>query len=474
MGYLTADGLEASVQYLAATYPAFCQAIVLPETSVEGRTSRALKIASGGGDRRGVLFLGGVHAREVVNPDLLVSFAFDLCQAYADGTGLTFGPESYSAGIVKLIVEGMDVFVFPLVNPDGRAYVQAPGGDVWWRKNRRLDPTTGCYGVDINRNYDLLWSSGIGTSSSPCDYQIYKGPSAFSEPETRNVRWLLDTYPNIMGMIDVHSYSDDILYPWGDADDQTTDPSKNFQNPAYNGLRGVPGSAVYGEYIPQADLDWYTSTGDAVQAAIKAVRGTVYTMKQSIGLYPTSATSDDYSYSRHFVDRAQGRVYTYTVETGTEFQPPYSEALNIMTEVSSGLVQFCLECICTVTVLARGTELMSRLKLLRAFRDRVLLTTAVGVSLAESLVRHGAELVKLVVADHAMRDRAAGLLASVEAAASRDTPLDADLVSRAQALIGELAERSSPELRDTLAAIARDAEQFKGQTIADGLRALSS
>jgi len=82
--------------------------------------------------------------------------------------------------------------------------------------------------------------------------------------------------------------------------------------------------------------------------------------------------------------------------------------------------------------------------------------------------------VKLVVADHAMRDRAAGLLASVEAAASRDTPLDADLVSRAQALIGELAERSSPELRDTLAAIARDAEQFKGQTIADGLRALSS
>src|SRR6516162_782337 len=306
VGYLTADGLEASVQYLAATYPAFCQAIVLPETSVEGRTSRALKIASGGGDRRGVLFLGGVHAREVVNPDLLVSFAFDLCQAYADGTGLTFGPESYSAGIVKLIVEGMDVFVFPLVNPDGRAYVQAPGGDVWWRKNRRLDPTTGCYGVDINRNYDLLWSSGIGTSSSPCDYHIYKGPSAFSEPETWNVRWLLDTYPNIMGMIDVHSYSDDILYPWGDADDQTTDPSKNFQNPAYNGLRGVPGSAVYGEYIPQADLDWYTSTGDAVQAAIKAVRGTVYTMKQSIGLYPTSATSDDYSYSRHFVDRAQG------------------------------------------------------------------------------------------------------------------------------------------------------------------------
>ncbi len=475
MGYLTADGIEACVQYLAATYPAFCQAIPLPETSVEGRTSRALKIASGSGSgRRGVLFLGGVHAREVVNPDLLVSFALDLCQAYADGTGLTFGPKSYNDGMVKLIVESLDVFIFPLVNPDGRAYVQAPGGDVWWRKNRRLDPASGCYGVDINRNFDLLWSSGIGTSSSPCDYQIYKGPSAFSEPETRNVRWLLDSYPDIMGMIDVHSYSDDMLYSWGDADDQVTDPSKNFQNPAYDGLRGVPGSALYGEYIPRADLDWYTSTGSAVQGAIQAVRGTSYAVKQSIKLYPTSATSDDYSYSRHFTDGKKSRVYAYTVETGTEFQPPYSEALNIITEVSSGLVQFCLECVCAVTELARGTELTGRLDLLRAFRDQALLVTAAGAGLAESLVRHGAELTKLIVTDHALRDRAVDLLAAVEAAASRDVPLDADLVSRAQTLAAELAERGSPGLRDTLTKIVSDAEQFKGRTIPDGLRALGA
>ena len=56
--------------------------VVLPEPSVEGRTCRALKIAAGtGGNRRAVLFLGGVHAREIVNPDLLIRFAFDLCQS---------------------------------------------------------------------------------------------------------------------------------------------------------------------------------------------------------------------------------------------------------------------------------------------------------------------------------------------------------------------------------------------------------
>jgi carboxypeptidase T len=474
MGYLTAAGIEACVQYLAATYPGFCEAIVLPETSVEGRTSRALKIASGGGQRRGVLFLGGVHAREIVNPDLLVSFALDLCEAYAGGTGLTFGAKSYDSVTVKLIVEALDVFVFPLVNPDGREYVQAPGGDVWWRKNRRFDPATGCYGVDLNRNFDLLWSSGIGTSSSPCDYQIYKGASAFSEPETRNVRWLLDTFPQIVGMIDVHSYSDDLLYPWGDADDQTTDPSKNFQNPIYDGLRGVPGSTIYGEYIPQPDLDWFTATGNSVEAAIQAVRGTAYVVKQSIGLYPTSGTSDDYSYSRHFVDGAKSRVFGYTLETGTEFQPPYSEAVNIITEVSSGLIQFCLECLCSVTEVARGTVLMDRLNALRQFRDQVVLSTRAGTGLAASLNKHTAELAQLLAADQSLRDQAAGLLAAVESAASHGKVLDADLVSRAQQLAGELSARSSPELRDTLAASSRDAEHFRGKTIPDALRAMGS
>jgi len=474
MGYLTAAGIAACVQYLAATYPGFCEAIVLPETSVEGRTSRALKIASGGGQRRGVLFLGGVHAREIVNPDLVVSFAFDLCEAYAGGTGLTFGAKSYDSVAVKLIVEALDVFVFPLVNPDGREYVQAPGGDVWWRKNRRLDPASGCYGVDLNRNFDLLWSSGIGTSSDPCDYQIYKGPSAFSEPETRNVRWLLDTYPQIMGMIDIHSYDNDLLYPWGDADDQTTDPSKNFQNPAYDGLRGVPGSTIYGEYIPQPDLDWFTATGNAVEAAIQAVRGTGYTVKQSIKLYPTSGTSQDYSYSRHFVDGAQSSVFTYTLETGIEFQPLYSEALNIIAEVSSGLVQFCLECLCSVTELARDTGLMDRLDALRQFRDEVVLTTIAGADLVASLTKHSAELAQLLAGDPTLRDQAAELLAAVESAASHGRALDAELVDRAQQLAGELSARGSPELRDALAAAIRDAEQFRRQTIPDALRAMAS
>jgi carboxypeptidase T len=451
--YLTADGIDDAIQYLASQSPSICQAIVLPEPSVEGRTCRALKIAAGtGGNRRAVLFLGGLHAREIINPDLLIRFAFDLCSAYGSGGGLQFGNQTFSAAFVKLIVESLDIYIFPLVNPDGRAYVQAPGGDVWWRKNRSYHPASNCYGVDINRNFDFQWPSGIGTSANPCDYQIYKGPSAFSEPETRNVRWLLDVHPNIMAMIDIHSYDNDLLYPWGDGPDQETSPGGQ-------------------DYLPPADLDWYTSVGNSVQSAIRSVRGTAYSVKQSIQLYPTSGTSMDYAFSRSFVNSKDTKVYAYTLETGTEFQPTYTVALPIMNEVAAGLVQFCIECVCAITGLAGGTELEDRLDRLRAFRDQELVATEAGAVLARSLVRHGAELTALLITHPALRDRAFRLLVAVEAAVSQDAPLEAGIVTGAQALAAELAERSSPELRDTLAAIITEAGQFTGRTIRTALQA---
>jgi hypothetical protein len=136
----------------------------------------------------------------------LVTLALKLCQAYTNGTGLSFGGKNYSAEQIALIVDALDVVICPLVNPDGRTYVQSPAGQAMWRKSRALNPGQPCRGVDLNRNSDFLWSSGIGTSSSSCS-DVFKGPSAFSEPETRNVRHLLDDYPNIGYFIDVHAPS---------------------------------------------------------------------------------------------------------------------------------------------------------------------------------------------------------------------------------------------------------------------------
>jgi murein tripeptide amidase MpaA len=433
------------------------------------------KSTGGSGHRHGVLFIGGVHARELVNPDTLLSWALGLCQAYTNGTGLTFGPKSYSSGIVKLLVEGLDILVLPCVNPDGRAYVQAVGGNPWWRKSRSLNPGLPCRGVDLNRNCDFLWSSGIGTSADSCS-DVFKGPTAFSEPETQNVRWLLDTYTNIECMIDVHSYSQLVLYPWGDDENQTTDPNQNFRNPAYDGLRGGTGDTTYREYIPASDQSWFQQTGNRIRDAIAAIRGRVYTVQQSIQLYPTTGTWHDYAYSRHFVDASKRRVYSYTLETATEFQPPAAEAANVTIEVSAGLTEFATACLCIIEELTRGTALSQRLDRFRHFRDEVMRVLPAGQRYLRLVDLHGAELVTLVMGSRELSRQAStlvGRLAELLPEGRRKRAADAKTVTMGVALLDRVADRASPGLRRALTGVKDDAEHFRGKSLADGLAAAS-
>lgn len=491
-GYLNAFGIEAGLLYLASKYPSICQLIVLPEQSHEGRTIRAVKIAGGtAADRPGVLFIGGVHAREIVNPDLLLSFAQNLCQAYTPsssgpvyfpGTGLVFGGKSYSASTVQVVVNSLDIFIFPLVNPDGRVYVQSPKGDPWWRKNRNPNPGLNCMGVDLNRNYDFLWSSGIGTSPNPCNYDFFKGSAAFSEPETRNVRHLLDTYPNIMCMADVHSYAgadgELVLHPWGDDKNQTFDPSQNFMNSKYEGLRGTPWDTLYKEYIPAGDLDWFVTTGNSVRDAIAAVRGRVYTVQQAGLLYPVSGTGNDYPYSRHFVDATKKRVFSYTLETGTEFQPLYGEALDIISEVSAGLIEFCLACFCVIEETVRGTALEAELSAMRGFRDVEMVSTSAGRKYLRLLQENAAEILQLVVPDERLRRQAVDVLSKMHGVVlSRNDPkpkaFDAKLIRAADDLLTKVSDKGSTRLKKAIAEVRQDLRHFRGAAVLEGLKSAS-
>ena len=136
-------------------------------------------------------------------------------------------------------------------------------------------------------------------------------------------------------------------------------------NPKFDGLRGYPEDTdqpnypygtndpdeskenLYQEYIDASDLDWFVKTGKKISNGILFVRGTNYTVKQSIGLYPTTATSDDYAYSRHSVNETKRKVMGVTLESGKEFQPQITEGTNIISEVSSGLVAFCMSLLST-------------------------------------------------------------------------------------------------------------------------------
>jgi len=348
MGYMTAEEVESALINLQILHPDIVTIIELPHHTWENRISHAVRVHAGKNeDRVGVLFTGSMHAREWGGSDICMSFLVNFINAYLANEGLNFGGKSFTAAQICTILENTDLFVFPDVNPDGKNYSQTydPTSDkqgFWWRKNRNpntsVDPSNP--GVDLNRNFDFLWDSGIGTSSKPSS-PIYKGESPFSEPETRNIRYLFDTYQNIGYFVDIHSYSGLILYSWGDDDNQTTDPEQNFMNPVYDGKRGILNDTLYGEFISIQDQDKLVSLANSMNKALATVRGNHYTVQQAVGLYPTSATSDDYAFSRHIANNLNNKVYSYTIEFGETFVPPFSEMSNIVKDVCAAMGELC-------------------------------------------------------------------------------------------------------------------------------------
>ncbi|HYR87671.1 MAG TPA: M14 family metallopeptidase [Terriglobia bacterium] len=357
--YLNVADIEHSLA-VAATGPnvGFTQLIKLPNKTWEGRECHAIKIAHGGGaGRPGIYFLGGIHAREWGSPDILLNFVEQVCEAYRTQSSITLGGMTFTKAQIQKIVNEKDVYVFPQANPDGRNHslTQAPD----WRKNRRPAPAgssnPACVGVDLNRNYDFLWNypthfdpaAPVANSTDPCDHDVYIGPAPASEPETKNVVWMLDNFPDIRYFIDIHSYSEDILYNWGDDQNQSQNPEMSFLNPAFDGKRGVANDAKYREFITDADKAAVLKLAKQMRAAILAVRGRKYTVMQSMSLYPTAGSSDDYAYSRHLANSSKPKIFSYTIEWGsqdneTPFHPPYSEMKHIIQEITAALLQFCL------------------------------------------------------------------------------------------------------------------------------------
>ncbi|MGW0787504.1 M14 family metallopeptidase [Streptomyces sp. NPDC002911] len=347
--YLNVAEIESAISSLHDVYPEATEIITPPHTTHEGRTARLLRVGPrrGDGEVPAILLLGGVHAREWVPPDALISLAADLLEAHGSGTGLGYGSSSITAAQVGKLMESLVLFFFPCVNPDGRAFSQA--ASPMWRKNRRPAPAgssgPSCVGVDLNRNFDFLWNhtakfapdADVHTSDRACDPQVYRGPAAASEPETRNVVWALDNCPEIRWLVDVHSAVPVILHNWGSDRNQTGAPGDNFRNPGLDAVRGRPGDDI-GEFIPEEDLRTAVGLAERMSDAVRAVRGADYGVEPAYGLYPTSGTSDDYAYSRHFTDPAATKVFGYTIECGDTFQPPFGEAEQVIREVSAALL----------------------------------------------------------------------------------------------------------------------------------------
>jgi murein tripeptide amidase MpaA len=313
--YLDAAEVAARIQSLSAEFPALCQLSTLPELShgydgsnvaLAGATSiQLLRIANNLGDhsRPGFLLICGTHAREWVNPLIAVEFAEQLLR--------NFNPASADPDVLQVnrIIQEGEVFIVPVMNPDGLNF--SAHDDAGWRKNRR--PNAGapaCPGVDNNRNYEVYFG-GAGSAASVCS-DTYRGPSALSEPENRNIRHLLEQFPNILIGVDSHSQGEKIFRPTASG-----------------------GVAIASLPVFPADEAIYADLEAAAVAAIQSVSGKTY---QTGSTSNHSGTSDEYMFFAH-------RIFGFDVECALSHQPPIATALVSVQEVTAALRALALKAV---------------------------------------------------------------------------------------------------------------------------------
>jgi hypothetical protein len=205
-GYFTFDELVAAFDALATAHPA----IVAPKASIgtshEGRPLWMWKVSDNPlvDEPEPEVHLDALHhAREPAGLMALYWFVKTIVEGYATDPG-------YAS-----LVDRREIFVIPCVNPDGYVYNQTtnPAGGGLWRKNRRVNGN-GTYGVDLNRNYGYLWGfDDIGSSPTPGS-ETYRGPSAFSEPETQAIAAFAQAHSAGISL-SVHTYGGFHLYPFG-------------------------------------------------------------------------------------------------------------------------------------------------------------------------------------------------------------------------------------------------------------------
>jgi len=271
-GYHSAESLVQDLRQLAESRPNIAELRQIGQ-SIEGRPIHVLRI----GDRRGgtpkILFMGCHHAREWISVEVPFLLGKELIERADE-------PE-----IAGWLSRG-EIWVAPMVNPDGHEYCRT--AERLWRKNRRRN-SDGSTGVDPNRNYGYMWGVlDVPTSSHVPSDETYVGPRAFSEPETQAVRDLV-ACERFVGVITYHSYSQLILYPWGFTD------------------RPVPDSH---------DRELMTGLAEEMQALIRGVHGTVYTPEQSSALYPTAGDTTDWTYGTYGIPSFTIELRPLTIQEG--------------------------------------------------------------------------------------------------------------------------------------------------------------
>lgn len=283
-GYLTLNEVYAELDEMRALYPNLITARQpLSGATHEGRSLYWVRISDNADTDESepeALYTGLHHAREPMSIMNLIFFMHYILEYYGSD------PE------IQTLINETELYFVPVLNPDGYEYNRStnPGGGGMWRKNRRNNGN-GTYGVDLNRNYGFQWGYNNTGSSPTTSSDTYRGPGAFSEPETQMIRDFCLAHQFVTALND-HAYGNYIVLPWG-----------------------------YINSVPESSL--FSSIGDDLNTCNNYLVGNPYA---TVG-YSTNGSSDDWMYGEQ---STKPKIYAMTPEIGTSadgFWPPSSKIL---------------------------------------------------------------------------------------------------------------------------------------------------
>ncbi|HEX9992649.1 MAG TPA: M14 family zinc carboxypeptidase [Acidimicrobiales bacterium] len=309
-GFHTYAETVAEIDAAVAAHPSIVQKLTVGQ-SYEGRELWAVKISDHVADDEAepeVLYDSLHHARE----HLTTEEAIAILHTYVDGYG--------SDPRVTAVVDSREIWVLFQVNPDGGEYDVATGSYRFWRKNRQPTPGSTAIGTDLNRNYGYRWGCCGGSSAQPGS-ETFRGPSAFSAPETAAYRdfvdgRVVDGVQQLRTNISFHTYGELVLWPYG-----------------YT-FADVPS-----DMEPDDHATFVAMARAMAATTCRATGGGCYTAEQASDLYITDGTSDDWLYGAH-------RVFTITTEmfpTGGEGFYPDDEDIAPQTARVRDMVLYAAE-----------------------------------------------------------------------------------------------------------------------------------